>query len=67
MGVMHRCCVFCDFHNVLLHCPRCGSLTSSGLNTLACVQHPGMDFSGAQINGEVPDPAAFLGGFEKQK
>jgi hypothetical protein len=31
------------------------------------LQHPGMDFSGAEMSGEVPDPAAFMGGFEKQK
>lgn len=30
------------------------------------VQHPGMDFSGAEVNGAAPDPAAFLGGFTKQ-
>lgn len=31
-----------------------------------CVQHPGMDFSGAAVQGEAPDPAKFMGGFEKQ-
>ena len=28
-------------------------------------EHPGMDFSTAQVNGEVPDPAKFLGGIAK--
>ena len=30
------------------------------------MQHPGMDFSGAAVQGEAPDPAKFMGGFEKQ-
>jgi hypothetical protein len=29
-------------------------------------EHPGMDFSGAVVQGEAPDPARFMGGFEKQ-
>eukprot|EP00892_Ulva_mutabilis_P001890 jgi/Ulvmu1/11701/UM008_0112.1 len=30
------------------------------------LEHPGMDFSGAEVNGAAPDPAGFLGGFTKQ-
>jgi hypothetical protein len=29
-------------------------------------EHPGMDFSGAAVQGEAPDPSTFMGGFAKQ-
>ena len=25
-------------------------------------EHPGFDFSGAEFNGQVPDPSKFMGG-----
>lgn len=30
------------------------------------LQHPGMDFSGAEMGGSVPDASTFMGGFAKQ-
>jgi hypothetical protein len=28
------------------------------------VEHPGFDFSGAKVNGEVPNPRTFMGGMK---
>ena len=30
----------------------------------AAVQNPGFDFSGADFNGQVPDPQTFMGGIK---
>ncbi len=31
------------------------------------LEHPGFDFSGAEINGAVPDASTFMGGFNRQQ
>ena len=37
--------------------------TSLSLTRCMClVQHPGFDFSGAEVSGEAPNPRTFLGG-----
>ena len=31
-----------------------------------CMQHPGFDFSSAEISGEAPNPRTFLGGYSEK-
>ena len=33
---------------------------------VACLQHPGFDFSGAKFSGEAPNPRTFMGGMPGQ-